>query len=298
MRLGTLGSLVLAAGASIGVVTGVSYLVSLPPPDQYAQSIAPNTQRRVVWAASIADNGTTDVLNSLSITTNPVTFAGYFTQANLWVLPSATPFDCNSKPSAVLAATPNASGTPVSFGGSGLGIIVKNGTVLYVAVDASSFSLPTPGPGVTPSPVAGVFGENGGLSDLVFGSAGPQPALWGMSVSLEQLPAEAWLFLDKNWFSKGSTVGIRFRLTNTKLTQGEVLVNIFDLSGSLVRTIDKCHLVGGTYEAAWDGTGPDGKYVGSGQYYVSIQAVFSDPSNNGVTTVRHQVARKKVGFLR
>jgi hypothetical protein len=65
-----------------------------------------------------------------------------------------------------------------------------------------------------------------------------------------------------------ATTSINFVLRNT----GDVTLEIYDISGRLVKTVYDGNLAAGTYSVIWDGTGKSGDVVSSGIYFYRLKS--------------------------
>jgi flagellar basal-body rod modification protein FlgD len=65
-----------------------------------------------------------------------------------------------------------------------------------------------------------------------------------------------------------NTTGIRLALAGA---EGSVRVEVFDVSGRLVRAIFAGPLAAGSHSFAWDGRDSDGRSSGSGLYFLRAQ---------------------------
>ena len=75
--------------------------------------------------------------------------------------------------------------------------------------------------------------------------------------------------LEKNYpnpFNPSTT--IPFNITQA----GNVALNVYDMSGSLVKTLTSDYKEAGSYKVIWNGLNNDGQQVASGQYILKMSA--------------------------
>jgi flagellar hook assembly protein FlgD len=53
--------------------------------------------------------------------------------------------------------------------------------------------------------------------------------------------------------------------------EGGVAIRVQDVAGRVVREITKGHMEAGEHAIAWNGTDEDGKRVGAGVYFLSVE---------------------------
>ena len=288
-----------AVGAlSLGAVTSLTLVPAATGP--YDQIVREGQHHAVVWAYSVADNSSGDTLTGLSLQITGTPSTGAFGIGEIWVVGTATPFSCNRAPVLTFWATP---GPPDSFSVSGLSAPVKNGDRIVVGVQLFlGVSYLTPS--TTPIP----FNFSVPTGGIVFSSAGPLPASGSLDgptlglVSSMILNSPGDLYLDKNIFQKGERVQIRAEtsLLSSTLKADDIVVRVYDLTGALVRTVQECSVstnIGGEVIAYWDGRGDEGRFLGSGQYYIAIEFLSNDKGLVNVkASARPKHYRKKVGF--
>jgi len=115
----------------------------------------------------------------------------------------------------------------------------------------------------------GISNANIAISNLILAGAN------GVSVDCEKessydinfMPQET--SLEKNYpnpFNPSTT--IPFNITQA----GNVLLNVYDMSGSLVKTLASDYKEAGSYKVIWNGLNNDGQQVASGQYILKMSA--------------------------
>ena len=117
--------------------------------------------------------------------------------------------------------------------------------------------------------VEGISNANVSISNLILAGAN------GISVDCEKeasfdlnfMPQET--SLEKNYpnpFNPSTT--IPFNITQA----GNVALNVYDMSGSLVKTLTSDYKEAGSYKVIWNGLNNDGQQVASGQYILKMSA--------------------------
>jgi len=115
----------------------------------------------------------------------------------------------------------------------------------------------------------GISNANIAISNLILAGAN------GVSVDCEKessydinfMPQET--SLEKNYpnpFNPSTT--IPFNITQA----GNVVLNVYDMSGSLVKTLASDYKEAGSYKVIWNGLNNDGQQVASGQYILKMSA--------------------------
>ena len=115
----------------------------------------------------------------------------------------------------------------------------------------------------------GISNANIAISNLILAGAN------GVSVDCEKessydinfMPEET--SLEKNYpnpFNPSTT--IPFNITQA----GNVTLNVYDMSGSLVKTLASDYKESGSYKVIWNGLNNDGQQVASGQYILKMSA--------------------------
>jgi len=115
----------------------------------------------------------------------------------------------------------------------------------------------------------GISNANIAISNLILAGAN------GVSVDCEKessydinfMPQET--SLEKNYpnpFNPSTT--IPFNITQA----GNVTLNVYDMSGSLVKTLASDYKEAGSYKVIWNGLNNDGQQVASGQYILKMSA--------------------------
>ncbi len=115
----------------------------------------------------------------------------------------------------------------------------------------------------------GISDANIAVSNLILAGAN------GVSVDCEKessydinfMPEETSLEMNyPNPFNPSTT--IPFNITQA----GNVLLNVYDMSGSLVKTLASDYREAGSYKVIWNGLNNDGQQVASGQYILKMSA--------------------------
>ena len=115
----------------------------------------------------------------------------------------------------------------------------------------------------------GISDANISVSNLILAGAN------GVSVDCEKessfdinfMPEETSLEMNyPNPFNPSTT--IPFNITQA----GNVLLNVYDMSGSLVKTLASDYREAGSYKVIWNGLNNDGQQVASGQYILKMSA--------------------------